>query len=102
MENPKPETLQRLRELILKSEGISLTKRQKARGFTLTSTSITFPRILMALGKKEGEWHITVWGNGVCRLDKRIDWNLLHDADDQQEETLQAIINILQANLNQE
>ncbi len=95
--NAKPETIGKLLNLVCESLGKANVPR------------LDLPRVLMALGKlgtvalRHGfgaiGTEIKFW-KGLD--DQNFEWNLLHDADGQSEETLQAIINILQANLSQE
>lgn len=110
MNKAKPETLQELRTLALESEGIKPEDEKcfickiKHDGYHFTEKTdvhrnekepITGERILKALGKKYGEWHATVWGDGVYKIDKNINWTLCQPAKEQSEEDLQKIIKLL-------
>lgn len=62
---------------------------------------IDISRIMQALANKYGEWHMTAWGNGVCRLDKDIGWKLLKDdfstatIEEQTPETISKLLTLL-------
>lgn len=95
--NAKPETIDRLRQLILKSEGEVCDGVNECG----CEAPITLPRVLMALGKKPECYGSFKIGYGMMQLimfDNRplITWNLYFDVDCQTEETLLSIIKILE------
>ena len=47
---------------------------------------ITLEDVMIAVSKKQGEWSIRFWGNGVIRIAENIDWKSNKPFQDQSQE----------------
>ncbi len=56
---------------------------------------ISLEDVMIAISKKQGEWGIRFWGNGVIRLDENITWRPNKPLQDQSNECKELLFNLI-------
>lgn len=79
----------------IKNNSASVRTFDEGGDLIILGRDITLEDCLIAVSKKQGEWGIRFWGNGVIRIDENITWKPNKPLQDQSEPTINLLWDLI-------